>query len=541
MIIPQFILPGDVHLKADSIVLQHTSRFVINAFASQPGSCCPVCSKNSVRIHSKYRRELSDLPISGHSVCIKLTARKYFCDNSLCPRRVFTERFGNEIRPYSRRFVRSNDLLFRIAVALGGNQGSVISSFISQPVSASTMLRIIKNHAIEEKTTTSGVIGVDDWAFKKGSSYGTILVDLQSQQVVDLLPDREAATLAAWLEDHPEIRVVSRDRYGAYALGAQQGAPQAIQVADRFHLLMNIGEATKKMFQAKGKLLREAFNLYNNCAQSKLPQKPKRQVVASPLQIDEAEPAGINPAKQHKFEKVKELHGKGYSIRSIAKALKTHRETVKKYIGMDKLSKRQNRRLTNFDRYRGYLLQEGNLVKTYKALYGDIVAQGFTGSYPHFCRNMKVLLKENKIMSISSAVKPAPVQTWSARQLSLMLYADQDKLNQQESEFLKLLYKKCPDIKQTAALVRGFKNLFHFKQEGSLKAWIEEAIQPGSGIKSFASNLLKDFDAVNNAVITPYSNGQVEGQVNRLKNIKRRMYGRASFSLLRKMVLFSSG
>lgn len=205
---------------------------------------------------------------------------------------------------------------------------------------------------------------------------------------------------------------------------------------------------------------------------------------------------------------------------------------------MDKLGKRQNRRLTNFDRYRGYLLQEGNLVKTYKALYRDIVTQGFTGSYPHFCRNMKALLKENKIMSKPATIKPDPVQTWSARQLSLMLYADQDKLNQQDRGFLKLLYKKCPEIKQTGELVRGFKNLFHAKQEGSLNAWIEEAMQPGPGIKSFAGNLLKDFEAVNNAVITPYSNGQVEGQVNKLKNIKRRMYGRASFSLLRKMVLF---
>ena len=367
------------------------------------------------------------------------------------------------------------------------------------------------------------MIGVDDWAFKKGSTYGTILVDLQSKQVVDLLPDREAGTLAAWLEDHPESRVVSRDRYGAYALGAQQGAPQAIQVADRFHLLMNIGEATKKMFQVKGKVLREAFNLYNNRAQSKLPQKTERQATATPPQIDEAEPADINPAKHHKFEKVKELHEKGYSMRPITKALKTHRKTVKKYIGMEKLCKRESRRLTNFDSFQGFLLQESNLEKTYKALYDHSLTLGFTGCYPQFCRNMKALLKENKIMPRPSTVKPAPVKTWSARQLSLMLYADQDKLKQQDGEFLKLLYKKCPDIKKTAALVKVFKNLFQSKQEGSLKAWIEEAMQPGSGIKSFAGNLLKDFDAVNNAVITPYSNGQVEGQVNRLKNIKRRM------------------
>ena len=148
MIIPQFILPSNVQLKADSIVFQHANHFIINACASQPGSCCPLCCKTSFRVHSKYFRELSDLPISGRSVRIKLAARKYFCDNNLCPRQIFTERFTHEISTYSRRFMRSNDLLFRIAVALGGNQGSVISSVVSMPVSASTMLRIIKNNDI---------------------------------------------------------------------------------------------------------------------------------------------------------------------------------------------------------------------------------------------------------------------------------------------------------------------------------------------------------------------------------------------------------
>lgn len=541
MIIPQFILPANVQLKADSIIFKNASLFIINASTNQSGSCCPLCSKASVRVHSKYLRELSDLPISGNLVSIKLTARKYFCDNSLCSRRIFTERFAHEIRTYSRRLIRSDDLLFRIAIALGGNQGSIISSFVSMPVSASTMLRIIKNNDIEVKPVTSGIIGVDDWAFKKGNTYGTILVDLQNKQVVDLLPDREAGTLAQWLKGHPEVRVVSRDRYSAYALGAKNGAPQAIQVADRFHLLMNIGEATKRMFQAKGKVLKEVFNLYNSRPQSKLPKEAGQQVEQSPPQIVEAEPANINPAKQHKFEKVKELYGKGYSIRSIAKALKSHRETVKKYIGMEKLSKRKNRRLTNFDSFHGFLLHESNLRKNYKALYHHISSQGFTGRYTQFCKNMKTLLKEHKITSKPSFIKPARVKTWSARQLSLMLYADKDKLSQQDSKFLKLLYKKCPDIKQTGELVERFKDLFQCKQEGSLKTWIEDAMQSDSGIKSFAKNLTKDFDAVNNAVITPYSNGQVEGQVNRLKNIKRRMYGRASFPLLRKMVLFSSG
>lgn len=540
MIIPQFVLPANVQLSACSIVFQNESLF-INASASQSGSYCPLCRKRSVRIHSKYLRELSDLPISGNLVRIKLTARKYFCDNSWCQRRIFTERFAHEITPHCRRLTRSNDLLFRIALALGGNNGSTISSFIGVPVSASTILRIIEKNDIAVKTVTSGIIGVDDWAFKKGNTYGTILVDLHSKEVVDLLPDRKAETLTQWLKCHPEVQVVSRDRYGPYALGAKNGAPQAIQVADRFHLLMNLGEATKKMFQAKGKVLKEVFNLYNNPTQSKLPEKTGKQFEQPPPQTMEVEADNVNPDRQHKFEKVKELYAKGYSIRSIARALKAHRQTVKKYIGIERLSKRKNRRITNFDSFHDFLLQESPLGKTYKELYHTILTQGFTGSYSRFCNNLNALLKEHKIISKSSAVKLAPVKTWSPQQLSLMLYRDKDKLNQQDSKFLRLLYDKCQDIKQTGELVARFKNLFQFKEEGSLRTWIEDAIRSESGIKSFAKNLIKDFDAVNNAVITPYSNGQVEGQINKLKNIKRSMYGRASFQLLRKMVLFSSG
>jgi len=185
---------------------------------------------------------------------------KYFCGNCSCPRKIFTERFASEISPHGRRLIRSNNLLCKIALELGGNKGATISRFIGIPVSPSTILRIKKRFDAPEKTLTSGIIGVDDWAFKKGNTYGTILVDQKNNEVIDLLPDRSPDTLAKWLKGHPEVQIVSRDRYGSYALAIQQGAPQAIQVADRFHLIMNLGEATKRTFQSNGKILKEAVN-----------------------------------------------------------------------------------------------------------------------------------------------------------------------------------------------------------------------------------------------------------------------------------------
>ncbi|MCX2473474.1 transposase [Pedobacter sp. MC2016-05] len=212
--------------------------------------------------------------------------------------------------------IRSNDLLTRTALELGGNTGAVISRYVGIPVSSSTILRIVKRLDIQPKKLTSGIIGVDDWAFKKGKTYGTVIVDLEKKEVVDLLSDHESATLSEWLKQHPEIKTVSRDRYGPYALGIKTGAPNASQVADRFHLFMNLGNATKRIFKSKGKELREAFKIYNEPKD----QPPKAVEIEPEVQNSISiiaatlTTADISIDKQHKFEKVKVLFGKDISI-----------------------------------------------------------------------------------------------------------------------------------------------------------------------------------------------------------------------------------
>ena len=539
--IPQFILPSNVQLNADAIYSE-PGVIYISASVYQSCSTCPICSKKSMRIHSKYTRMLLDLPISGHLARVNLKARKYFCDNQTCPRKVFTERFDYEIRPYYRRMLRSNDLLARMALELGGNTGAIISRYVGIPVSPSTVLRIVKKLEIQPKALTSGIIGIDDWAFKKGRTYGTVIVDLERREVIDLLPDREANTLSEWLKKHPEVRTVSRDRYGPYALGVKTGAPQASQVADRFHLLMNLGEATKRIFQSKGKELKEAFNLYNNPSKEDLPEAPIQQLVTSKEETKEAviSSANISLDRQHKFEKVKELHVKGFSIRQIARAVNGSRVTIKKYLNMERLSKRESPNSTNLDAFINFLTHEDNNRKTYRELHQTIATMGFNGKYSQFCQKMNQIC-EIKPLFRQRVISPIPIKTWSPTRLSLMLYMEPDQLQRNgDHEFLKLLFDKCPEIKQMGQLVKDFKKLFQYKQDGLLKAWIEEASKSECGLKHFAKNLSKDFDAVNNSVITPFSNGQVEGQVNRIKNIKRKMYGRASFQLLRKMVLAKS-
>lgn len=525
-----FLLPNNLPLKVQGLLCDGTA-IIIHATACKKWAACPLCKGRCKRIHSKYTRIFSDLPVAGYLVRVRLQARKFFCDNPRCSRKIFTERFQQEIKPYGRRSFRSDQLLARLALELGGNTGSRISGYVGLSVSATTILRIVKDLKTERKISTSGVIGVDDWAFKKGRNYGTVIVDLTTREVIDLLPDREAPTLTHWLKEHPEIETVSRDRYGPYALAIKEGAPQAQQVADRFHLFMNLGKAVKGVLQKHGKTLKNAFSAYSTPAAGHVIQ----QVTEEP---EEGKPVErINVKRQYKFEKVKELRQAGYSLRAISKSLNISRQTIRTYLAQDKIAPKESPRSTNFDDFLDYLFHPDNRGKTYRRLHQEIVQIGFTGQYTQFCNRMGQS-PQLSIPQNSPLHKPAHIRTWSTTRLSILLYMDKREIKKKDDrDFLELLYQQCPEIKQMEILVKKFKQLFQDKAEGALKTWIEEATQPGSTLKHFAANLKKDFHAVNNAVITPYSNGQVEGQVNRIKNIKRRMYGRASFNLLQKMVL----
>lgn len=542
MVFPAFLLPEQLQVKDCSLSLV-AGHLIIKTSSCQTASICPSCGCVGERRHSRYTRKFGDLPSSGYGVQVLMLSRKYFCDNPECTQKVFTERFKKEIVPYHRRFNRCTELLRSLALELGGNKGSAIAYHTHLPVSPSTILRIIKRQDLVVPQMTSGVIGIDDWAFKKGRTYGTIIVDLHENKVIDLLPDREAATVSQWLKGHQEVKVISRDRGGPYSKGGREGAPQAIQVADRFHLLMNLTAATKRMFQSMGRELTKAFTLYNNPKSSTSLIPAAKGISLEEQEMPTVTNIAINssPELLLKFDKVKELKDKGYTIRAISRSLGITRITIRKYLRMDFLPKKTGSRSTNFDAYQGYLLQEINAGKLYTDLHADIVKLGFNGGYTQFCNNMNILLKTNKITRPHRKTDPSIIKTWSAGKLSFLLQKERAELTTEDKKFLGQLCRQYPVVNQTAKQVKQFKKLFEHKQEGSLEQWLHDVANSISGIKVFAKGIQSDFEAVNNAVVSPYSNGQVEGQVNRLKNIKRRMYGRASFELLRKMVIFKSG
>jgi len=391
-------------------------------------------------------------------------------------------------------------------------------------------------------------LGVDDWAKRKGRSYGTILVDLERRRAIELLSDREAGTLAAWLKGRPGVEVVTRDRATYYADGIAAGAPDALQVADRFHLLKNLREVLERVINGQRRALREAAQVlspYRTLSESlkeqSLPRlRPKsdcsRRSVKELLQ-QEARRA----RRVQRYEEVKRMRADGHCISAIARRIGMQRATVRMFLRADEYPEaRQGSRPSRVQPFAEYL-KERWLAGCHNArqLYREIKARGYEGHVKvlqAYLEPWRKLLPEEirRMHSVPDVPPPAP------RTVAWWLLLDEEKLKDEERLFVAEITTSWPVLKTAQGLAREFQRLLRARGESELDEWFKTVA--GSGVaefKSFAKGLRRDEAAVRAAMKSEWSNGQTEGQVNRLKLLKRQMYGRAKFDLLRARVLYA--
>jgi transposase len=525
-----FDLPGFVIDQVD----EHENLLIIRAQSTAISAVCPYCQHSSSRVHSYYTRSPRDLPSSGRKLRLILRVHRFRCANGACTHKTFAERIPQVVPVYGHRTTRLTAVLHAIVFELSAEAGARVSHHLNMPICGDTLLKILRETSISPVPTVR-ILGVDDWAFKKGRTYGTLLVDLEYHRPVDLLPDRTAETLASWLGAHAGIEVVTRDRSREYRAGITRGAPQAIQVADRWHLLKNLGDTVQRVLARHPKMLREAARQAQNLLST-------TTTIAEPPELPPLPEATISPQPTHRqllFDEVKALAAQGESTRTIARKLHLHRQTVAHYRELDELPQRitpQN--ISSVVAYLPYIQRrwaEG--CRSGKFLWEEIVALGYTGSYMSVYRAIRKFPDWTRRQPASTHLPPAPLSL-SPRQAMWLLVSAPDNLNEEQTAQRAVLCTLCDEAAVVYPLAQCFVEMIKERQADALDPWLTDALTcDSSAVRRFARTLRQDYAAVRAALTFAWSDGQVEGQVNRLKVIKRMMYGRAKFDLLRLRVL----
>jgi transposase len=487
---------------------------------------CPSCGASSRKVHSRYVRRLADLPWDGVPVVIRLETRRFFCVEPDCRRKVFTELLPGTVARYSRRSCRSGEALRWLTLALGGRAGARLAERLGLLASRSTMLRELHDRRPAVPVVAPRVLGIDDWAWRKGHRYGTILCDLETRKVIDLLPDRDANSVAVWLQQHPGTEIISRDRGGIYAEAARRAAPHAVQVADRWHLLRNLSEALCRAIAPH-------HRLFSQAATTCRPKQPTpASVPVAPWSQRELAVQQANRQRRYeRWEQVRELFLKaGASDQELARQLGIDHRTVKKFRSAAMYPEPKPRvRESIVDDHASYLdqrLREGCRSST--KLWRELQTQGFRGK----ANSVRYWLRQRRSYRTRATNPPQrPALRASPRQVVWLIL----KAVPSAKDLLEEVYRKSPEIGRVAELAVNFFRIFRERSVEALPSWLEAA--RGTALASFAAGLERDLDAVREAIRLPWSQGHVEGQVHRLKLIKRQMYGRAGFDLLRLRVL----
>ncbi|WP_444542388.1 ISL3 family transposase [Dictyobacter formicarum] len=543
----------DLFIEGDTLILLLAS--------SQSSQMCPACTHASSHVHSRYNRRLADLPCQGRAVELRLKVRRFFCENPTCIRKTFAEQFPEIAPAYARRTLRQSKTLGEIAFALGGRAGARLACFLSLPVSFWTLLRLLRRTPMAP-IRAPRMLGTDDFAWRKGDHYGTILVDLQAHRPIDLLPDREAGTFERWLREHPGVEVVSRDRASSYAEGAKKGAPDAIQIADRYHLVANLRDTVQRLLDRKRQCLPPLQEGKSTALPAMTDEKPLMEPQVQQKEKDgkEGERVSLTRAealrqmrrgkRYERYQAVAELHQQGLGERAIARTTGLSRNTVHRYLeaGSFPESGPRKKRRSKLDPYLPYLRERWDAgCQNAAQLFREIQTRGYRASSP---TTLRALISDWRTSSPTPVRRtrgpkrtssPPAQRHLSSRQASFLFIKQPETLSPTHRSYLEQMYQASEEMKQAYELSQQFVSMVRLRQGTHLDVWLQRTKEYGPReLISFASGIRRDYAAVQAGLSMVESNGQVEGQVTRLKYLKRQMYGRAKFDLLRLRVLHAA-
>jgi len=485
-------------------------RAIITVRLSRGFGLCPSCGTVSRRVHSHYRRRVTDLPLSGRIVQLVVIARRFRCDAVLCGRQIFTERFAYDVlAPSARRTTRLDCIVHHLGLALGGRPAAGFAKRLMLPVSNDTLLRVVRRRS-RPPADRLAIVGIDDWAWRRNHRYASIICNLERRRVVTLLPDREAATAQAWFAAHPTITVVARDRGGGYGEAAAGALPHAVQVADRWHLMEN---ASRAFLDAVRKSMRQIRSVIGATTIN-----PELLTAAERLQYE-----GYL-RREDTNAAILALSKNGMPIKQIVRQTGHSRKLVRQVIRGERNDVFRTRQ-SSLDLHLPWLDDQwASGCRNGAELWRRLAARGFRGSL----RVVREWATRRRRAEKTDAQNLQRIP--SARTIARLMTVGRDLLSKAETVTVAAIEAGVPTLVEAREMIADFHLMIRRKTEEGLTPWIERAL--ASIVASFASGVAKDEAAVRAAIALPWSNGQTEGQITRLKLVRRQMYGRGKIDLL---------
>ncbi|KIZ15657.1 hypothetical protein SNA_25255 [Streptomyces natalensis ATCC 27448] len=536
-------------------MLPHLSDVIINSIEGDgaevhiraqpraPKARCPDCRACSASVHSRYERQVADVPVSGQPTRISLCVRRFFCHNDACPRRTFVEQVESLVGRRRRRSIRLCQELTSIGLALAGRAGARLAEKLSITVSRMTLLRLVR--AIpDDRPVIPKVVGIDDFALRKGAVYGTVVINMETHRPIDVFAERDAETVATWLQAHPGIRIICRDRAGAYADGCRLGAPEATEIADRWHLWKNLGEAVEK-----------TVVVHLDCLHEPPDETPEAQTTGTPgergamtataehplpggTSVQEAvSESRLSQRTCERYAAVQELVAKGYSLNAMSRELGLCFRTVQRFAHAttaDALLRTVNRG-SSLDRFKPYLHHRWNEGCTNATtLHNELHNLGWRGS----SRTVSRYVQQLRALEDPPTTTPVPPKP---RRVAGWIMSDPSHLGSAATVQLKNILARCPELQAAHGHVRAFAEMIQTLGGALLPQWLQHVrANDLPAFHGFANSLERDLPAVTAGLTLSWSNGPTEGTVNRIKMLKRQMYGRAKLDLLRCRVLYAT-